>query len=381
MIVGRRNTRGWIGRAAGAAVALGLVGIGSAGCAPPDGGAAQAEQVDTARTAPEGARVVNVEATPVTLSSFVDFVRTTGEIEALYDVTVSAEESGAIARFLVAKGSTVRRGQVIAKIDDAVLVAQVNEARALAEIAQEQYERQRRLWEEEQIGSEIAYLQAQSSAEAATARLRTLEARLARTEVRAPVAGVFDEQFVELGEMVAPGTPVVRVVTVRQVKVVGGIPERFALDVGVGSSATVTLDALQGRRFDGSVAFLGTSVDPQSRTLPIEIVLDNPSGIIKPRMLANVQVQRTQLDSVVVVPQDVVRRAEEGYEVFVVVENEGRLEAEARAVLLGPGYANQVVVDSGLAVGDRLITVGHGLVDDGSLVRVVAGAARGPEEG
>lgn len=380
MAFGRDRTGIELARTAGAALALGLIVAGQVGCTASDGGEVQAEQVDAIPSAAAGARVVNVEATSVALSSFVDFIRTTGEVEALYDVTLSAEESGAIARFVVEKGARVRRGQVIAKIDDAVLAAQVNEARALAEIAQTQYERQRRLWQEEQIGSEIAYLQARSSAEAAAARLGTLEARLSRTELRAPVTGVFDEQFVELGEMVAPGTPVLRIVSVRQVKVVGGIPERFALDVRVGSPATVTLDALRGQRFEGSVAFVGTSVDPQNRTLPIEIVLDNADGVIKPRMLANVQVQRTQMDSVVVVPQDVVRRAEDGYEVFVVVDREGRQHAEARSVRLGPGYANRVVVDSGLVVGDRLITVGHGLVDDGSLVRVVAGAARGPEE-
>lgn len=380
MVFGRRSIRRKVGRGAGAALVFGLIGWAQAGCAAGDSAEAQAEQVEAEPTGAAGARVVNVEATAVTLSSFVDFVRTTGEVEALYDVTVSAEESGAIARFLVEKGAQVGRGQVIAKIDDAVLAAQVNEARALAEIAQEQYERQRRLWEEEQIGSEIAYLQTRSSAEAADARLRTLEARLERTEVRAPVAGVFDEQFVELGEMVAPGTPVVRVVAVRRVKVVGGIPERFALDVRVGSPASVTFDALRGQRYEGRVAFVGASVDPQNRTIPIEIVLENPDGRIKPQMLASVQVQRTQMDSVVVVPQDVVRRAEDGYEVFVVVSEEGRLRAEARAVRLGPSFANTVVVESGLAVGDRLITVGHGLVDDGSLVRVVAGAAPGPEE-
>ncbi len=350
-------------------VALGAVAglvAGVAACQPSDGGEVQAEQRDVADTT--GARIVNVEVTPVSLTGFVDYIRITGEVEAMYDVTVSAEESGAILRFLAEKGARVGRGQVLAKIDDALLSASVSEAEALADVAREQYERQRRLWEDEGIGSEIAFLQARSSAAAAEARLETLRARLARTEIKAPVAGIFDEKFAEVGEMVAPGTPVARVVSVDRVKITGGVPERFALFVHPGDSARVTLDPLGDREFVGTIRFVG------NRTFPIEIVLDNPGNLIKPRMVANVQVERERMEDVVVVPQQVVLRTEGGYQVYVVADRNGHLVAQARAVELGPSFANRTVIASGLAVGDRLITVGGRLVDDGSFVRIVASA-------
>jgi membrane fusion protein (multidrug efflux system) len=367
--------RGWMRRSPlggliAVAVSAGIV----VGCAASDGGEAQAQPADGQDVVTVGARVINIEAQPVVLSDFVDYIRLTGEVEALHDVTISAEESGTLARFLVEKGSRVSRDQVIAKIDDAVLAAQVNEAQALADIAQEQYERQRRLWEDQHMGSEIAYLQSKSSTEAANARLATLQARLDRTEIRAPVAGIFDDNLVEAGELVAPGTPIAHIVSTHRVKVVGGVPERFALDVRPGSRATVMLDVLTGQRFEGVVSFVGSSVDTRNRTFPIEIVIDNADGSIKPHMLANVQVVRARLENVVVVPQDVVQRAEDGYQIFVVATGETGLHAEARDVRLGPSYGNQVVVESGLSVGDRLITVGHGLVDDGSQVSIVSGA-------
>ena len=343
-----------------------------AGCSPADGGEAHADT--TRQVEAGGARVVNVEVTPVSLSPFVDFIRITGEVAALHDVTISAEESGVIARFFVEKGSEVERREAIAKVDDAVLRAQVDEARALAELAREQYERQRRLWEDEKIGSEIAYLQAKSASEAAAARLATLRARLARTVIRSPVAGIFDEKFVEVGEMAVPGAPIARVVSISRVKIVGGVPERFAPSVQVGDSARIRLDVLPDQEFLGKISFVGASVDDRSRTVPIEIVLDNPEGVAKPRMVANVQIERERLDSAVVVPQDVVVRTEDGYQVFVVVEQDGAAVAEARTVALGPSYANRVVIEDGLSVGDRLITLGHRLVDVGSRVRVVSRA-------
>lgn len=353
-----------------------FVAVALTGCSTADGDEVRAELADTSLVQAEtaGARVINVEVTAVSLSHFVDFIRITGEVEAMHDVTVSAEETGALARFFVEKGSRVERGQAIAKINDVVLKAQVDEARAVAQLAAEQFERQRRLWEDEKIGSEIAYLEAKSGATAAAARLATLEARLARTVIRAPVTGIFDEKFVEVGEMASPGTPVARVVSVGQVKIVGGVPERFALSVRRGDSARVRLDVLPNREFVGRIDFVGTSVDSRNRTLPIEIVLDNPEGVARPRMVANVQVERARLDSVVVVPQDVIVRTEDGYQVFVVAEQDGRQIARARSVTPGPSYANRVVIETGLRVGDALITLGHRLVDDGSRVRIVNAA-------
>jgi len=361
------------------AVAVLGVGTAMASCSSGDGAEAQAAAADSLERPGSGmgARVVNVEIAPVAPSSFVDYIRLTGEVEAFHDITISAEESGKIARFEVEKGASVAQGDMIAKIDDAVLVPQVDEARALASVAREQYERQRRLLDEENVGSEIVVLQLKSTYEAAAARLTLLEERMLRTEIRAPVAGIFDERFVEAGELVAPGTPIARVVAVRRVKVAGGVPERYALDIQSGDTARITFDVLPGREFVGTISFVGATIDPANRTIPIEIVLDNRERLVKPNMVANVQVVREQLQGVIVVPQDVVLRTEDGYQVYLVTEREGQLRTAARPVVLGPGYGNRVVVRSGLALGDSLIVVGHRLVDDGSYVRIVgAGGER-----
>src|SRR3990172_6704214 len=183
MIRMRKSTRVWLS----AVGVLATAGVWAAGRS------AGGETADT-ETAPDAARVVNVEVLTATPGSFVDYIRATGEVEALSDVTLSAEETGVIREFFVAKGAWVEQGKPIAKIDDAVLKAQVEEARAAAGLAREQYARQRRVWEESQVGSEIALLQTQSQAEAAAARQAAPEARLERTVIRAPLSGVFDEK-------------------------------------------------------------------------------------------------------------------------------------------------------------------------------------------
>lgn len=354
---GRRN-RWW-------PAALVAAGLATAGCGGSEAGATE--------DADAFVKIVNVETTRVEPRSFAATVRLTGEAEPETDVTVSAQESGVIDRFVAARGQRVGRGAALARIDDDVLAAQVEEARATAQLAEDRYVRQRRLWEEEQIGSEIAYLQAKSEAEASAARLEQLRTRLARTVIRAPVAGTVDEHLVDAGEVVQPGTPVARLVDATRLEISGGVPERYAPRVSPGDSAQITFDILPGSVFGGVISFVGTAVDRESRTFPIEIAMDNPDGEVKPYMIANVRVMMRRIEDAIVVQRDVLLRTEDGEQVMVVVEGEDGPVAQARTVSLGATSENHVVVTGGLEAGDLLIVRGHQMVDPGDRVRVVGG--------
>jgi membrane fusion protein, multidrug efflux system len=316
-------------------------------------------------------RVINVVVETLEPEAFVEQIALTGTVEAARDVTVSAEESGVVRELLVARGASVREGQPLVRIDDAVLRPQVERARAEARLAQEQWERRRRLFEEDQVGSELAYLEARLLAEQAAAQLAVLEERLARTLVRAPFSGVVEERFVEVGSMVAPGAAVARILQLDPVKITAGVPERYATDVRAGASVEVSFDVLPGETFDGSVGFVGSAVNPRNRTFPVEVALRNPGGMIKPEMVANVSLVRRVVVEALVVPQEAIVRVSDGHAVFV-VRREGALEfAEARSVTLGASQRNLVAIASGLEPGDRIIVVGQKQVAHGDRVRVV----------
>jgi membrane fusion protein (multidrug efflux system) len=348
----------------GSIALVAVLGLAAVGCSP-------SSSASEAEAGQDYTKTVNVEVAPVARTDFISYVRLTGEVEAMNDVTLSAEESGVIERFFLEKGHFVRVGDPIAKIRDNVLRAQVEEAVAAAELARERYERQRRLWEEEQIGSEIAYLEARYQADLQAARVTLLRERLERTTVSTPISGIFDERYVDAGEMVAPGTPVARVVEVDRVKVTGGVAERFAAAVNPGDTARISFDVLANQPFVGVLGYVGSVVDERNRTFPIEIVLDNPGRVIKPQMVASVEIANDRLRDVLVVPQDAIQRTEGGYQVFVAVERDGNIYAESRPVRLGPMYANRVVIEEGLSEGDRLIVRGQQLVEVGNRVRIV----------
>lgn len=367
-----RNRRG-----AGAAVFATLLGgAASAGC----GGGAEAGSSAAAggeERTQAFARVVNVEVAEVRSRTFERAVRLTGVVQAMRDVLVSAEEAGVVRRIVRDKGRTVRRGQAILRLDDAILSAQLRTASAQAELAQEVWERRKRLYEEDEIGSEISYLEAKSNAEQTQANLAALRERMDRTVVVAPIGGVLDERLVEVGARVSPGSPVARIVQVDSVKVLAGVPERYALDVTVGARATVAFDVLEGESFQGEIAYVGATVDPDSRTFAVELLLENPGGRIKPEMIAEITIVRDEIDDAIVVPQQALVAAEEGYVAFVVEGAGDEAEAVARRVEVLAGQGNEAVVGSGLVEGDRLVVVGQQGLTAGDRVRVVAGDGAG----
>lgn len=316
-------------------------------------------------------RVINVEVLPVEPTSFTLTTRITGTVEANRDVIVSAEEGGVIRELPVERGAVVRQGEALARIDDRMLQAQVREAEARAALARETWERRRRLFEQDGVGSELTYLEARYQAEQAEASLDALQQRLDRTVIRAPVTGILERREVEEGTMVASGVPVARLVEVDPVKITGGVPERFAGEVVRGSPVRVSFDVLRGEEFRGTLQFVGSTVDPGNRTFEVELTLPNPGRVIKPEMVATLEITREELEDVIVIPQEAMVRVEDGFVAFVVAERDDREVAEVRPLTLAGSQRNQVVVEAGLSQGDRLIVVGQQQVADGDRIQIV----------
>ncbi len=346
--------------------------LGAVAC----GGSAEAGDTAAANEEAAGAfsRIINVETATISLAPFSEVIRLTGTVAATRDVVVSAEESGRIIAVYLDKGRRVRTGAAIAKIADDGLAAQVAQAMAMSNLAEETWNRRKRLFEEDQVGSELAYLEAKYSAEQAAAAVAALEDRVAKTVVRAPFSGVLEDRMIEIGSMVSPGTPVARVMDLDPVEIQAGIPERYALDVKAGASVSVTFDVLEGEVFEGTISFVGSAVDPQSRTFPVEFDIPNAEEKIKPEMVANVRLVRRQRAEAIVVPQEALVRVEDGYVVFVVEGTGDDAMARVRTIERGPSQSNEVVVESGLSSGDRLVVVGQHQIEDGDRVRVITGS-------
>jgi membrane fusion protein, multidrug efflux system len=345
-----------------------LVSAAAATACGQAGGATSSAAADSAAVG--SARRIVVETFVVEPQPYVEEVAVTGSVEADRDVTVASEESGVIRALYVDKGRAVQEGQPIAKLDDAVIRAQYEQAKAEAELARETWERQRRLWEEDKIGSEMNYLRARYGAETAEAAARVLAARLERTTVRAPISGVLEDRLVEIGSTVMPGAPVARIVDLDPVKVSAGVPERYAGEIRTGATVQLEFDRADGRVFTGRTTYVGATVEPGSRTFPIEVSVANAGGALKPGVVARLRIERRTMSDALLVPREAVIRGESGYMVYVVVRDGDRAIVETRSVETGPGSAGRVVVSSGIAAGAEVIIVGQQQVTGGDVVEV-----------
>ena len=344
-----------------AALLLLAAGIAS-GCS---NGQASSETPKTPQRPP--ARVETLDLTP---TSFEDVIELTGTVEALNDATLSAQTAGTVT-FLAERGARVPSGGRLAQVDAREEEAAVEQAEARFALAQDRFERQEPLYKDSII-SALEFEQVRSERNQARAALTQAEKRLANTRVESPFAGTVEERFVERGEQIRVNDPVARVVNTRAVRIMTGVPERYANDIRPGTTVRLDFRKYGGTVRTAEVTFAGQAIRPDTRTFPIEVALDNADGRLKPEMVARVRVTRARIDDAVVVPRTAVVRDEAGTHAYVAVPQDSVVIAEKRSIVLGPRYAERAVVESGLSMGESVIVAGQNSLAPGDRVRIAA---------
>jgi RND family efflux transporter MFP subunit len=309
-----------------------------------------------------------VETLVLTPTSFTDVIEITGSVEALDDATLSAQTDGPVT-MLLERGARVQSGEPVAKVDAEEAEAAVEQAQARYDLAQDRFERQEPLYRDSVI-SALEFEQVRSERNQARAALQQAKVRLANAVIEAPFSGTVEERFLEVGEQAAPGTRVARLVNTRRVKVTAGVPERYANDIQRGTPVQLDFRRYGAGVRTAEVTFVGSTIDPESRTFPIEVTVSNDENVLKPAMGVKLRVTRAVLDSAIVIPRSAVVRDETGTHVYAVDRSDTTAVARNRDVDLGPSTGGLVVADSGLAARDEIIIVGQTNVSPGAPLQV-----------
>jgi membrane fusion protein (multidrug efflux system) len=310
-----------------------------------------------------------VEVHTVAAERLAETLVTTGAIYADERVEVVSEIAGKIERILFEEGARVPAGALLVAMDDRELTAERERAAARLELAERRAERQKQLYDDGLI-SDQDYDTAATEADALAAELRLIEARLTKTQIRAPFAGVVGLRRISEGAYVSPQTRVTTLIDTDPVKLEFAVPERYAADFGPGKTVEFRVAGVEGSR-RAIVYAVEPSVDPATRTVPVRATSPNPGGELLPGAFADVTLAVREVPDALTVPSIAVIPELGGKRVWVVEDG----AAQPRPVETGIRTGDRVEVTSGLAEGDRVIVTGLQLVRPGLEVEVAGEAA------
>ncbi len=304
--------------------------------------------------------VVNVMPTPIK-----DVLVLPGTTEAWQDVRVAAEAGGRIDWIGIQEGDTVKKGQALAGIDSSVHKVSLDRAEAAFKLADDLCQRREQLFEQKMIAREDLD---RSITERTLARDSLRQARVEhdRCCIKAPIDGIINHLYVDAGEFVARGDPMVDIVNVDKIKIHIHVPELDVRYLSPGQATRVTIDAFPDRELPGIVDFIAFKADPTTKTFLAKIVVDNAAHLIRPGMIGRVALLRRVVADALVAP--LFALVDKGGERLLFVEKDG--VAHARTVALGIIDGDRVQIAEGLEPGDRLIVVGQTEVEEGMKVLV-----------
>ncbi|MEM7371252.1 MAG: efflux RND transporter periplasmic adaptor subunit [Bacteroidota bacterium] len=316
---------------------------------------------------------LKVRQTPVTVSeieqtTFQHFVEVQGKVEANKNIQVSSQMAGRITQIKVQEGQRVRKGQLLAQLDDAIMKSSIEELKTSLELATIMFNKQENLWKQE-IGTEIQFLTAKNQKESLEKRLVTLNEQLSLHKIYSPISGSVDEILPKIGETVSPGFPAFRIVNNSDLSLKADLSEAYAPYIRKGDVVKVQFPSLN-REINGKVSLVGSSIDANDRTFRVEVRLPSDQAF-KPNMYGQLSINDQTREEAISIPFGVVQYAETGPYVFIAEASEGEIyKAKQKKIELGLSTNGQIEVVSGLSQGDFLIIAGYKELSDGQEVVV-----------
>ncbi len=305
----------------------------------------------------------------VKLDTFQRYMEIQGSVEAEDVVTASPEVSGRIIQLNVKEGDAVIKGQLIAQLDVEQVEKQIAELETSLELAKTIYERQSRLWEQN-IGSEIQYLEAKNNKERLEKSLETIQVQVSKSKVYSPITGVVDMVLIKQGELAVPGAPIVQILSTNRLKVVADLPEVYLRSVSRGDQVGLHFPSLDLDQV-GRVSRLGSTIDKANRTFEVEVNVSNTQGLLKPNLLAVMEVLESEQKNVLMVPVDILQQEVGGRKfVFAVEEGEEGPIVKKQFVRTGEDHDGWIIITDGLELGDQLVVEGANGLVDGQVIRI-----------
>lgn len=314
-------------------------------------------------------RGVAVETANAVATTSTEDIRAIGTLQSDESVQITSEIAGRITEIALSEGAPVEAGATMVKLDTALAVAEVDDAQSRYNLAEGNLQRANSLARSGNV-TERARDEATSNAETTRAALELAKVRLSKHTIVAPFGGIAGIRKVSPGAYITAGQPIVNLEKIDTLKIDFKLPEIFLEQAKTGQTIEISVDALPGRTFAGTIYAIDPHLDVNGRALSIRARLENPQLILRPGLFARIRVKGQTKRNVLVIPEAaIVPRGQD--KIVFRIENGQAMEAK---VTLGGRSNGLVEILDGLAADTTVVTAGQQMLKNGSRVEVVVGA-------
>ena len=303
---------------------------------------------------------------------FTTYVELQANLKSRKNVVILSEFQGTLKNLFVREGQLVKKGQLLAEINDSGLKEQLDQMLIQANYTKDNFDRVKRLWEKS-IGSEMQFLKAKSDFETSDKMVEQIRDQLSKTKIYAPFDGEIDEIISNLGSNLLPGAPILRVVNLDKIYAEAQVPEKYVSSIELGTEALVSIPLLN-KEVTSKIVQSGNFINPNNRTFRVEAPVENQDKRIKQNLNARIKIKNYSNLKALVVPLRVIREDASGkpfiYKLVTTDKKDVFLTVKS-FVEIGANNDEEIEINKGLSIGDIIVLEGANNVEDNQRVRVI----------
>ncbi len=295
-----------------------------------------------------------------TITDFSHYINVQGTVQADKSVVLRTEMGGTVTKIFVKEGQEVTKGTVLAQLDASILANKISEVTIQYNLSKTTFDRQERLWEQ-QIGSEMQYLQAKSVKERLESAIKTLQVQEEKLKIIAPFSGIVDAVFAKEGELTSPQIPFLRLVNLNQVYIECDVTESYAKSIKKGTRVLVAFPSLE-YEVGSTISQVGSFITPSNRSFKIRVELKNTNKAIKTNLLARLKINDFSARGIVIPTYIIQKDTRNNTFVYTLTQDKEHYKVVKTLVKVTKEYNNQSYISAGLIVDMMLVDKGAKLV-------------------
>ena len=314
-------------------------------------------------------KLVTVTAIKAKINDFNHYLEVQGIVKADQTIELHAEMGGTVTAILVKEGQNVSKGQILASLDSDVIDNSVLQLETQLAFAITTYERQTRLWEQN-IGSEIQYLQAKAQKESLENNMKSLKAQARKMKITAPFSGIIDQIFAKTGELTSPQMPFLRLVNLNKVYVESEVTETYLKAIKKGTEVLLNFSSI-GVSIESSISQVGNFINPNNRSFKTRIDLENPNNELKANLLADIKINDFKATGIVIPSRLVQKDSNDQTFVYTIEPNGSNHKVIKTYMTEAMNYNNLSFISEGLLSTSILVDKGARLINNNEDVKLV----------